>query len=297
MVRFISEGECYFSMEASPKAQYVLITGCSSGFGRQMVHRFLAKGWNVMGTTRHPERLKQEHSQKTLHILPCNVATQSDREQVVQAVNAQCPAGLHCLINNAGYGLAGPLEALSEEQIRQQFEVNFFAPLFLTRDLLPSLRKAQGRVINISSVLGFTGMPMQSLYAASKFALEGLSESLHYELAAHGVQVTLVEPGGFRTGFADSMDWAAGQMPDHPLYHQQFEGYRGFLKRVSTQGKGKDPSQVAEIIVRLASKPKMPLRVRVGEDTQALYYLRRTLPQQVADSVLKRISSRILQSR
>lgn len=276
------------------KEKYVLITGCSSGFGRLMLKRFLDNGWVVLATTRHP---KQIEGAPGLHVLPYNVAVSSEREKITQYVAQYCSDGLDCLINNAGYGLAGPLEALSEEQIRQQFEVNFFAPLLLTRDLLPSLHKARGKVINISSVLGFTGMPMQSLYAASKFALEGMSESLHYELAPHGVQVTLVEPGGFRTGFSDGMDWPAADLQAFPLYQNHFQGYRNFLRRVSKEGKGKDPSHVAETVLKLANRKSLPLRVRVGEDTHALYYLRKSLPQKIADGVLRKISRTILETK
>lgn len=279
------------------QSRRVLITGCSSGFGRKMVKRFLMAGWEVFATTRHPDRLEQNISKASLHILPYNVADASEREKIVEYLQEQSPNGLDCLINNAGYGLAGPLEALSEEQIRQQFEVNFFAPLLLTRDLLPNLYKTKGKVINISSVLGFTGMPMQSLYAASKFALEGLSESLHYELAPHGVQVTLVEPGGFRTGFADGMDWPTIDLQAFPHYQEHFQGYRNFLRRVSKERKGKDPSQVAEIVFKLTERQSLPLRVRIGEDTQALYYLRRSLPQKVADGVLRKISRIILETK
>lgn len=281
-------------MGTSENEQCVLITGCSSGFGRLMLKRFLDNGWTVLATTRRPEQLEMG---PRLHILPYNVALPFEREKIVQYVTQHCPDGLACLINNAGYGLAGPLEALSEEQIRQQFEVNFFAPLLLTRDLLPSLLKAKGKVINISSVLGFTGMPMQSLYAASKFALEGLCESLHYELAPHGVQVTLVEPGGFRTGFADSIDWPTSDAQAFPLYQSHFQGYRNFLRRVSKERKGKDPSLVAETVFKLANRKSLPLRVRVGEDTHALYYLRKSLPQSVADGVLRKISRTILETK
>jgi NAD(P)-dependent dehydrogenase (short-subunit alcohol dehydrogenase family) len=280
------------------KTRFVLITGCSSGFGKEMVSRFLQNKWVVFATTRHPE-VFVEHPDvgKSLYVLPYNVANASERKKILQDIDEHCPQGLDCLINNAGYGLAGPLEALLEEQIRDQFEVNFFAPLLLTQDLLPSLRKAKGRVLNISSVLGFTGMPMQSVYASSKFALEGLSESLYYELAPHGVQVCLIEPGGFRTGFASNIEWAAGQIPDQTLYRQQFEGYQAFLKQISTTGKGKHPRCVADVLVSLACKSSVPLRVRIGVDTQALYYLRRTLPQSIADSVLNRISRKILQTK
>jgi NAD(P)-dependent dehydrogenase (short-subunit alcohol dehydrogenase family) len=273
----------------------VLITGCSSGFGKQMVHRFLAAGWQVLATTRQPEKLIVDQSlARKLQILPYNVASQTDRNSIIEHVNETLPSGLDCLVNNAGYGLAGPLEALTEEQIRQQFEVNFFTPLLLTQGLLPKLRENRGKVINISSVLGFTGMPMQSLYTASKFALEGLSDSLYYELASHGVQVVLVEPGGFRTGFAQGMDWASGTMPESRLYQQQFTGYRNFLDRLSTQGKGNNPDHVARIVLKLANQSSIPLRVRIGRDTQVIYYLKRLLPQKFANQILKRMCSRLL---
>ena len=258
-----------------------------------MLNRFLENDWTVVATTRNPEKIKIASN---LHILPYNIAMPLERERIIEYVTQHCSNGLDCLINNAGYGLAGPLEALNEEQIRQQFEVNFFAPLLLTRDLLPSLYKVKGKIINISSVLGFTGMPMQSLYAASKFALEGLSESLHYELAPHGIQVTLIEPGGFRTGFAEGMDWPTDPQA-FPHYQRHFQGYQNFLKRVSKVRKGKNPSHVADVVYQLANRQSLPLRVRVGEDTHALYYLRRSLPQKIADRVLKRISRIILETR
>jgi NAD(P)-dependent dehydrogenase (short-subunit alcohol dehydrogenase family) len=138
---------------------------------------------------------------------------------------------------------------------------------------------------------------MQSLYAASKFALEGLSESLHYELVPHGVQVTLVQPGGFRTGFADGMDWPARDLQAFPLYQTHFQGYRNFLRRVARERKGKDPNHVVDAIFKLANRKSVPLRVRVGDDTHALYYLRKCLPQKIVDGVLRKISRTILETQ
>jgi NAD(P)-dependent dehydrogenase (short-subunit alcohol dehydrogenase family) len=284
-------------MRPSPKTKTVLITGCSSGFGKLMLVKFLAEGWQVIATTRQPELLEKLPAEGRLHVLPCNVAIAADRQQIVQRIDQLCPDGLDCLINNAGYGLAGPLATLSEEQIRQQFDVNFFAPVLLIRDLLPPLLRAQGRVINISSVLGFTGMPMQSLYVASKFALEGLSESLRYELSPHGIQVALVEPGGFRTGFGQGMVLASQDGQDAARYQSHFQGYQTFLKRMSTRGKGKDPQRVADAVFKLTGRRSMPLRVRVGNDTQGLYYLRRFLPQFLMDLLLGKVSRNILETR
>jgi NAD(P)-dependent dehydrogenase (short-subunit alcohol dehydrogenase family) len=280
----------------------VLITGCSSGFGRLMTERFLqSKRWKVFATTRSASQLNDiagDDAGENLVVISSNVASSSERSAIVDRINSAVPNGLDCLINNAGYGVSGPLETLSEEQIRQQFEVNFFAPLLLTRDLLPSLRKSHGRVINISSVLGFVGMPLQSLYVASKFALEGLSESLSYELSVHGVQVCLVEPGGFRTKFAQNIEWANNDVDAKTVavYEKQLRGYRAFLSR-KLERPGSDPKKVAESVFDLCTQNSMPLRVRVGSDTQALYYLRRALPQKVSDLILQSVCKKLMEVR
>ena len=132
------------------KNKTVLITGCSSGFGRGLVK-------------------------------------------------------LDALVNNAGYGLFGVFEELSEDLIRKQMEVNFFGCVLLTQALLPSIRATRGVILNLSSMLGFFAPPMSSLYCASKFAIEGWSESLHFELAPHGVRVVLIEPGSFNTQFGSNL--------------------------------------------------------------------------------------------
>src|SRR5258706_11027388 len=113
-------------MEHLNKAKKVLITGCSSGFGKLMVLQFVKGGWQVLGTTRHPE-LCQMAPQSGLTILPCNVASKEGRQSIVEYIAGNWSNSVDCLINNAGYGLAGPLESLTEEQMREQFEVNFFA--------------------------------------------------------------------------------------------------------------------------------------------------------------------------
>jgi NAD(P)-dependent dehydrogenase (short-subunit alcohol dehydrogenase family) len=257
-----------------------------------MAYRFAEKGWQVLATTRHPERLKE--NTENMYVLAADITQPDGRANVLDYVQKHWNNELDCLVNNVGFGLAGPLEMLTEEQIRRQIEVNFFAPLLLTKILLPSLRAVKGRIINLSSLLGFAGMPLHSLYASSKFALEGWSESLHYELVPHGVQVTLVEPGGFRTGFAQHMEWPLETAAGTPLYKQQLNGFRDFFTRLSQHGKGKNPAHVADIVIKLASQQTMPLRIRVGTDAHALYYLRRILPQRVADMLLRGISKRLM---
>ena len=176
----------------------VLITGTSSGFGRQLAPRFLNAGWTVIATLRDASKRSDlfaadlAKSPGRLFVLSLDVARENERVAAAGFIDRQFEGKLDCLVNNAGFGLFGALEDLSEDQIRRQMEVNFFGLVLLSRSLLPHLRRARGRIINITSALGYLGMPLTSLYCASKFAVEGLSESLYYELKPHGVQVAIV---------------------------------------------------------------------------------------------------------
>src|SRR5437868_4806455 len=209
----------------------VLITGTSTGFGHALVPRFLNVGWTVLATMRNAESrqdLYKDEAAKTadrLFIINLDVAAAEDRAAVAQFIDNRFDGRLDCLVNNAGFGLFGALEDVSEAQIRNQMEVNFFGLVLLTRQLLPHLRRARGRIINVSSVLGYTGMPLSALYAASKFAVEGLSESLDYELRPHGVQVAIVEPGGFRTGFRSNLAYGEKSFDESSAYSSQFAAF------------------------------------------------------------------------
>lgn len=269
----------------------IIVTGCSSGFGKLIAYGFARQGWDVLATTRSPAGLADAPA--NLHVMTANVAAAEGRAAIAAHVRSNWGDRLDCLVNNAGFGLNGPFEGLSEEQIRRQFDVNVFAPMLLTKDLLPALRAAKGKVINLSSVLGYTGMPLTSLYVSSKFALEGWSESLHYELQPQGVQVALVEPGGFRTDFAKNVEWPA-TVPGAGVYDRQLDSFRNFFATRMQSGKGANPAAVAEAVLRLAKTANMPLRTRVGADAQGLYYLRRIVPQRLVDTILRRVSRRLM---
>ena len=264
----------------------VLVTGASSGIGRALAGEFLARGWHVVATLRHAGTrgdlfadLPAAHVRR-LTVLSLDVTDAGERGAVGKAV-AAWPRGLDCLVNNAGYALFGALEDVSESQLRRQMEVNFFGAALLTRECLPALRQARGCVINVSSVLGFRGLPLNAAYCASKFALEGLSEALRHELRPHGVQVTLVEPGRHRTRFGEHAVWGEGSgRPDSP-YARQSAAYRGLVARLARRGAA-GPARVARTVVRLASMRRLPLRVRVGPDSRGLHLLGRLLPERVA---------------
>jgi NAD(P)-dependent dehydrogenase (short-subunit alcohol dehydrogenase family) len=275
----------------------VLITGCSSGFGRATVGEFLARGWTVLATGRdaetRPRALEAEarHHRGRLCILSLDITDAGQRERVTCLVRKA--RRLDCLVNNAGFGLFGALEELAPAQIRHQMEVNFFGAVFLTRTLLPYLRQSRGRVINVSSVFGYAGFPLTSLYCASKFALEGLTEALWHELRPHGVQVSLVEPGGHRTRFAANVEWGTAGVPGGAVYARQTQGYRWLLRSLASR-RGAPPEAVARRIVALASAKRMPMRSRVGLDAQVVHLARKLLPERVTGWLLAAACDRAL---
>jgi NAD(P)-dependent dehydrogenase (short-subunit alcohol dehydrogenase family) len=263
-----------------------LVTGSSSGFGRGVVSALLARGWKVYATLRDAaSRAGDFAAEQAAHgdrlvLLSLDVADAAQRDAVVARVTAD--GALDCLINNAGYAQFGALEDLDEAQLRRQLEVNFFGAALLTRALLPSLRASRGVILNVSSVFGFSGFPLTGAYCASKYALEGLSESLYYELAPHGVRVGLVEPGGFRTQFGASVQWAHGAGSsggDGSVYAAQTRGYRKIHGKISARPNGTPPDAVIAALVKLAEAKRVPLRTVVGRDAKATAVLQRLVPE------------------
>jgi short-subunit dehydrogenase len=168
-------------------------------------------------------------------------------------------------------------------------EVNFFGVALLTRALLPYLRASRGRVVNISSVFGYTGMPLTAAYCASKFALEGLSEALYHELRPHGVQVAVVQPGGHRTRFGQNSRWSNDRCS---TYGVQRANYQNLQSKLMTR-KAVSADHVAAIAEKLLLCPVMPLRVRAGRDAAVAHWLRRLLPEFLSLAVTSRVYDRI----
>ncbi|MGK9235033.1 SDR family NAD(P)-dependent oxidoreductase [Inquilinus limosus] len=264
----------------------VLITGCSSGFGFAAAKRFAAAGWSVLATLRGPADRPEAAALAAIPgvtVLPLDVTDPAQRAAAVAAVGGS----LDCLINNAGYGLYGPVEALDDGQIRRQIATNLEAPILLTRDLLPALRARRGRVINISSVLGFIGTPFMAIYCASKHGLSGFSEALRLELAPHGVQVCAVEPGRHDTGFNARLD--APEATADLLYRGRFE--RSLSRRAARGGVA--PERAAAIsdraagrLLRLAETRRMPPRLRLGTDSKLVFRVKRLLPEALFDRLM-----------
>jgi NAD(P)-dependent dehydrogenase (short-subunit alcohol dehydrogenase family) len=269
----------------------VLITGTSSGFGQMAIPLYLERGWTVMATlrdaaTRGPKIFAKELNSSDanrLHIVELDVQKSTDWDNAARYIDEKFNGQLDVLVNNAGYGLLGTLEDQTMEQIRQQFEVNFFGLAGLTRRLLPYLRRSRGRILNISSIGGLITVPMCGTYNATKFAVEGLTEGLYYELRPLGVQVGLIEPGGYRTEFTGrSMNLAANaNNPQSP-----YAALNQLMIKILARNGGGDPIVVARKIVRLSESSRVPLRTLSGPDAHMLAFLRRILPHSLRVGII-----------
>ncbi len=193
------------------------ITGTSSGFGRLLAEEVLAKGERVVATARKPEVLQDliEKYPETARAVKLDVTNLDDaKNSVAEAVKSF--GRIDVLVNNAGQALVGAVEEASAEQVKQQFDTNVFGVLNVTREALPILRRQKsGHIVNISSLVGFSALPLLGLYSASKFALEGLTESLAAEVAPFGIKTMIVEPGPYKTGFADrGLNFGENELPE-----------------------------------------------------------------------------------
>ena len=257
-------------MTADQEPRRWLVSGASSGLGRALAELLVERGERVIGTVRSDaDRVRLESLGPLARALALDVTDPA--AEVEQAVRAAIAAagGLDVLVNNAGYGLVGAVEESSEEEARHQLETNFWGAWKLTRAALPALRNSgRGRILNISSVAGFRGIPAMGLYSASKFALEGLSHALRLEVAAFGIAVTIVEPGGFRTDWAGSGLRTSGlALPDYA--GSVTEAMRSGVPSSDGTQPG-DPGRAAQALVALADAPKPPLRIPLGTDAAAM---------------------------
>ena len=245
--------------------QTILITGASTGIGRAAAQRFMAEGWNVLATMRNPE--SSDLTGENLRLLRLDV-TDADSIHEAVAAGLQHFGRIDALLNNAGYGACGPLEAFTEAQIRRQFETNVFGLLAVTRAVLPQMRaQKSGVVVNISSVGGRMTFPFFSLYHGTKFAVEGITEALAFELATFGAKVKIVEPGAIKTDFAGrSLDFTndPALAEYQPLIGKVLEVF-GQTDRPSS-----DPSIVADVIWQAVTDGTDRLRYTAGEDARVL---------------------------
>lgn len=256
----------------------ILITGCSSGIGLRTACRLAAQGHHVYATMRDlskQDRLLTEAAkrQTSVEILQLDV-TDEDSVREAMAVVEERSGKLDVLINNAGYGLGGAFEDLQEDEIRAIMETNFFGVQRVTRWALPLIRKSSaGKIINISSVAALFGVPVLGSYSASKYALEGFSESLRFELQRSGIYVVLVQPGSFQTRiWLSNRQLAQGWNRPESAYGDYARPLvQNSIKNYDIMS---DPEIVARRIEQVIRTPKPALRYRVGWDCHLVYFLK-----------------------
>lgn len=251
----------------------VLITGASTGFGKATAELFLARGWNVVATMRTP------HDVPGAFVTPLDVVEPASVQAAV-AAGIDRFGRIDVVVNNAGYGLYGVFEQIPDAKLREQLEVNVFGVMNVTRAILPHFRaKRAGSFVNVSSGAGVFGLPMASAYNASKFALEGFSEALSYELAGLGIRVKLVEPGGvLSTRFMDRSGAEGGFVTEIADYGPFVESSIALFEGLkASRGAGADATSehVAEVIYEAAVDETDRLRWVATQNIEALVRARR----------------------
>lgn len=250
----------------------IFITGASSGIGRATARRFHSAGWNVVATMRSPEREREFNGLDRVLVTRLDVLDLASIDTAVSESLAKF-GRVDVLLNNAGYGAYGPLEATSIERVRRQFDVNVMGVLATTKALLPHFRhRRAGTIINVSSIGGKITFPLGSLYHGSKFAVEGLSESLHFELLPLGVRVKIVEPGMVKTDFAGrSFDFN-----NDPHLGEYQPLVNALLSALGPMAESASPPElIADAIFGAATDSADRLRYEAGADAQALLSSRR----------------------
>lgn len=263
----------------------VFITGSSSGIGRAAALRFQREGWNVVATMRSPEK---EHELNTLPHVLCPALDVHDPASIDAAVAEALRVfgRIDALVNNAGYGLIGAFETFSPEQIERQFATNVFGLMHVTRAVLPHMRaRKTGHIINVASFAGRSIFPFYSVYHASKWAVEGFSDSLSYEAACFGVRVKIIEPGTIRTAF-----WGRSTDRENASGIRAYDDFgKPVLELIDTAAAtiSARPEHVAEAIFKAAEDDSTRLRYVVGMDAHLTLTARKLLPDALYGTLMR----------
>jgi len=258
----------------------VLITGCSTGFGKLAALHFARKGATVYATMRDTSKGSdlleaKETEGLAIELLELDV---TDDASVKEAV---AEAGqIDVLVNNAGFGTHGPIEETDDDEAKAVFETNVFGVLRMLRAVLPHMRERKaGTVVNVSSLAGVVAPPFEGIYAASKWALEALTEALHYEVHPFGIRVVLIEPGAFATSFRNSRGEARRYGEGSP-YAELDQRFDEALSKLPGRAERADPQLVAEKVYDAVNDPEPKMRYLVGQDAEMIGALRHQMDDQ-----------------
>ncbi|MCL2547295.1 MAG: SDR family oxidoreductase [Oscillospiraceae bacterium] len=258
-------------------SKIVLITGASSGIGLETAKLLCNRGYTVYGVAR------REVVHDAINYLQADVTDQAQVDAVVQTIIAR-EGRLDIVIQSAGFGIAGAVEANSDDEIARQMDVNFNGSVRVLRAVLPIMRvQTSGKIIQLGSVAGHIAIPFQGFYSASKFAIAGLYQSLRLELAPFGIQVAVVEPGDTNTNFAEARIFAETLMQE---YQEAMNHAVGVMEK--DEACGDSPEKAAKLIAKLCRRKKMPARIVVGVDYKLLCAAKAILPYRLVERILKR---------
>lgn len=275
----------------------VIITGASRGFGELIAKKFQKENFQVIATMRNIDSSPSLKKLENVDIKKLDVTVKSDVKNVVD-YTVEKYGRIDILINNAGYGAFGFLEEASDEEIRNQFNVNYFGLIDCIKGVLPQMRKQKdGVIVNISSIAGRFGLPFTSLYNSSKFAVEGLTECLHYELSLFGIDIKTVAPGSFRTGFHDSINFTEDEKKE------DLDVVRENLKKALEDGIKNQPpfpfgfgnnDDVANFVFK-KSITKSKVSNFIGRDTKIINFFIKIFGRELLFKIIKKLwFSRIL---
>jgi len=257
-----------------------IVTGSSSGIGHETALLLARNGFRTYASMRNLEKAKAisdiaKSEKLELYTIKLDVTDEKSVNDAIKIIKSDA-GRIDVLVNNAGYGLTGSLEDLSMNEIKAQYETNVFGLIRVTQAVLPTMREQKsGIIVNISSIGGKMAMPLSSPYIGTKFAVEGLSESISYDLEPFGIKVIIIEPGAIKTNFGTGMVVAKKNLNPTSPYFKSIQHLQGALD--SLLQNGSLPTKVAEVILKAITTPNPNLRYTVGDDAALLAQKRREL--------------------
>ena len=254
-----------------------LVTGCSTGIGRATAVELTKRGFEVVATARRPETLKD------LDVAAMLALDVDSDDSVAAAIAAAGP--IDVLVNNAGFGVIGPVETVPLSEVRRMFETNVFGVIRMIQGVLPQMReRGSGTIVNVTSLAGRVAPPFDGFYSATKFGVEGLSEALHYEVGHYGIRVVLIEPGVFETSFGDNATHVGMENGAYDELAAQWEKSRDKLPGNDVAA---GPETVAAAIADAIEAKEHTLRHPVGEDAQLVTSVRAQLDDATFEATMR----------